>query len=167
MPVQARAARGGRLLVAGQAFAIADRALGRTAAGPLSLKDPRIAGQVAAAIRIGAWERQFYDLDAWVIMPNHVHLLVLPKTPLRAITRWLKGSTARAANRLLGRQNHPFWQDESYDHWVRSQREFDRIVRYIEENPVSAGLVGSAELWRWSSATSNRRTDTSANRIAD
>jgi len=84
MPVQARVTGGGRLLVAGQSFAVADRALGRTAAGPLSLKDPRIAGQVAAAIHIGEWERQFYDLHAWVIMPNHVHLLVLPE---KAFTR--------------------------------------------------------------------------------
>ena len=84
MPVQARVTGGGRLLVAGQSFAVADRALGRTTAGPLSLKDPRIAGQVAAAIHIGEWERQFYDLHAWVIMPNHVHLLVLPE---KAFTR--------------------------------------------------------------------------------
>ena len=46
----------------------------------------------------------------------------------------------------------PFWQDESYDHWVRNRQQRDRMVRYIEDNPVSAGLVASAEQWGWSSA---------------
>lgn len=45
-----------------------------------------------------------------------------------------------------------FWQDESYDHWVRSGEEFERIVRYIEANPVRAGLLERVEDWRWSSA---------------
>jgi REP element-mobilizing transposase RayT len=85
-------------------------------------------------------------------MPNHVDLLILPKAPVPVIMRWLKGSTARRANLLLGRTGQPFWQDESFDHWVRNNTEFDRIVRYIQENPVTAGLVSSAELWLWSSA---------------
>jgi putative transposase len=80
-------------------------------------------------------------------MPNHVHLLILPNIAAAKIMRWLKGSTARKANRLLERTGLPFWQDESYDHWVRNAKEFDRIVGYIDENPVSAGLVS----WPWSS----------------
>ena len=86
-------------------------------------------------------------------MPNHVHLLILPKVPLPEITRWLKGSTARRANQLLERTGRSFWQDESYDHWVRTPRQLDRIISYIEENPVSAGLTASMDLWPWSSAT--------------
>src|ERR1039457_6828064 len=85
-------------------------------------------------------------------MPNHVHLLILPKVAVPEITRWLKGSTARRANQLLMRTGLPFWQHESYDHWVRNTKEFDRIIGYIEDTPVSAGLVGSLELWPWSSA---------------
>ena len=46
----------------------------------------------------------------------------------------------------------PFWQEESYDHLVRNQREFEKIRCYIEENPVRAGLVGDASQYRWSSA---------------
>jgi hypothetical protein len=53
---------------------------------------------------------------------------------------------------LLGHTGRPFWQDESYDHWARNRHELDRIVGYVEENPVSAGLVGSTELWPFSSA---------------
>jgi REP element-mobilizing transposase RayT len=86
-------------------------------------------------------------------MPNHVHVLILPHVALPQITHWIKGTTAREANRLLGRTGELFWQDESFDHWVRNEREFHRIVAYIEENPVSAGLVATAEDWPWSSAT--------------
>ena len=136
----------------GHAFIAKDRALERDSAGPLWLKDPRLADLVAQTIQIGEDERQFYELRAWTVMPNHVHLLLLPKAPIPVILRWLKGSTARRANQLLGRTGQPFWQDESYDHWVRNRRELDRIVRYIEENPVSAGLVSPGEVWPWSSA---------------
>jgi len=116
----------------------ADRALDRNAAGPVWLKDPRIARLAMDTIEAGEGERGFYELCAWVIMPNHVHLLTLPEVPVPVITRWLKGSTARRANQLLGRTGQPFWQDESYDHWVRNRKELDRIIGYIEENPVSA-----------------------------
>jgi REP element-mobilizing transposase RayT len=136
----------------GQAFAAADRALHRNRSGPLWLKEPRIAKLVVETIVAGERERGFYELSAWVVMPNHVHLLILPRVAVPEITRWLKGSTARRANQLLGRTGLPFWQDESYDHWVRNTKEFDRITGYIEENPVTAGLVVSMELWPWSSA---------------
>jgi putative transposase len=64
----------------------------------------------------------------------------------------LKGFTAHEANRILGLSGQPFWQDESYDHLVRSDAEFERIRAYIENNPVKAGLVAAAESWQWSSA---------------
>jgi REP element-mobilizing transposase RayT len=137
---------------AGHAFVARDRALDGQSCGPLWLKEPRIADLVAEAIQIGARERLYYELRAWTVMPNHVHLLILPKVPVPVLMRWLKGSTARKANQLLRRTGQPFWQDESYDHYVRGRRELDRVIDYIEGNPVSAGLVGSAELWRWSSA---------------
>ena len=64
----------------------------------------------------------------------------------------LKGFTARKANVILGRTGQPFWQDESFDHWVRDEVEFARVVSYIERNPVTAGLVKDPGDWRWSSA---------------
>ena len=85
-------------------------------------------------------------------MANHVHVLVTPHVDLSTMMHSLKGFSAREANRLLGRTGEPFWQGESYDHWVRDQREFDRVGRYIENNPVSAGLVLKPEDYRWSSA---------------
>jgi REP element-mobilizing transposase RayT len=79
-------------------------------------------------------------------------MLLTPHQPLPVITRWLKGSTAREANRLLQRTGKPFWRDESFDRLVRNGDEFRRTARYIEYNPVSAGFVDSADDWRWSSA---------------
>ena len=53
---------------------------------------------------------------------------------------------------VMGTHGTPFWQDESYDRVVRSDVDFERIRRYIEQNPVAAGLVASAAEFRWSSA---------------
>ena len=65
----------------------------------------------------------------------------------------LKGYSAYQANRVLGRAGEPFWQRESYDHWVRNQEERQRIASsYIENNPVKAGVIAQAEDYRWSSA---------------
>jgi hypothetical protein len=64
----------------------------------------------------------------------------------------LKGFTAHQANQVLGTRGQAFWQDESDDHQVRSAAEFDRICAYIEENPVTAGLVTAAQHFSWSSA---------------
>jgi REP element-mobilizing transposase RayT len=86
-------------------------------------------------------------------MANHVHVLVTPKV---AATKWLgplKGFTSHQANAVLNSHGKPFWQEESYDHLVRSKKEFDRIQAYIENNPVKAGLVTAPELFPYSSAT--------------
>jgi putative transposase len=136
----------------GHAFAAGDRVLDRRTSGPLWLRDSRIADLVSRAILIGDGERHFYHLGAWVVMPNHVHLLILPRVPVPVLMRWLKGSMARSANRILGRTGQPFWQDESYDHYLRSSAQIERTIAYIEQNAVSAGLVCSAECWPWSSA---------------
>jgi hypothetical protein len=74
--------------------------------------------------------------------------LVAPSHLLKS----LKGATARESNRLLNRTGEQFWQRESYDHSVRDQREWDRIARYIERNPMKAGLVSRIEDYQWSSA---------------
>lgn len=93
-----------------------------------------------------------YRLHAWVVMANHVHLLVTPEIAPARLIASLKGTTARAANKVLGRTGEPFWQAECYDHWVRDEKEFRRIWSYIEGNPVKAGLVSDATAFHWSSA---------------
>jgi putative transposase len=79
-------------------------------------------------------------------MANHVHILIYPEATLSRITKAIKSLSAHQANAILGRSGHRFWQDESYDHWVRDPRELENIVRYIEKNPVAAGLVKSRRL---------------------
>jgi REP element-mobilizing transposase RayT len=91
-------------------------------------------------------------LRGWVVTPNHVHLLILPRASVAVLMRWLKASTARNANRILGRTGQPFWQDESCDHYLRNSNQVLRTIAYIEENPVSAGLAHCAEAWRWPSS---------------
>jgi putative transposase len=138
-------------LTSGKAFVAMDRLLDQGATGPRYLQREDIASAVVAAIHEG--ERlQRYQLHAFVVMPNHVHILV---TPSVKATQWLgplKGFTAHECNKLLGQSGH-FWQDESYDHLVRNEKEFFRIQAYIEENPVKAGLVAAASEFSWSSAT--------------
>lgn len=93
-----------------------------------------------------------YDLLAFVVMPNHVHLLIDPRVPLPKITQQIKGVSSRRANALLHRTGQPFWQDESFDRWVRSPKEKSNIIRYIEFNPVRANLAPEPHLFRFSSA---------------
>ena len=125
--------------------------------GPRWLKDPRIAQVVVDALRYGESVRQAYELIAWVMMPNHVHLVIRPRTHLAEIMRWLKASTGNRANRIVGRSDAPFWMREYYDHWVRSENELWSIIDYVERNPVTAGLALEPEAWLWSSAGDRRR----------
>lgn len=141
----------------GQRFHAIDRRLDRCIDGPLWLKDPRIAGHLVSTIQKGEQELSAYALHAFIVMPNHVYMLISPMVPLARITKGLKGSTARFANRCLGMRGKHFWQDESFDHCVRSPEQFEKIAHYIENNAYSAGLVSCAELWPWSSASSRKR----------
>lgn len=120
--------------------------------GPAWLQDPRIAGVVSQALKHGETARRLYALHAWVIMPNHVHAIMEPRIALPDIMRWLKGRTSRVANRILGRTGKPFWQDESFDHWIRAGEELRKLIAYVEGNPVKAGLVEVPEDWPWTSA---------------
>ena len=135
----------------GKAFVLMDRLLDSAAAGPRHLSDPQIASLVVGCLRDGQRKFDRYEMHSFVVMPNHVHLLVTPKVPA---TKWLgplKGFSAHEANRILGLTGRPFWQNESFDHLVRSG-EFERIRSYIENNPVKAGLAAEPSDFEWSSA---------------
>ena len=120
--------------------------------GAVYLRQPPIANMIVEAIRHNADVLSHYSHHAFVVMPNHVHVLLTPAVPLPQLTRSLKCITSKRANAMLGLTGRPFWQDESYDHLVRSLTEFGKIRKYIEENPVRAGLVAQASDYRWSSA---------------
>ena len=136
-------------LLSGTAFECMDRLLDEERAGPTYLRMPAVTKVVIASIGKGA--PGDYLLHTWVVMTNHVHLLVTPNIDPAVALRRLKGASARAANQLLGLTGQPFWQDESYDHLVRSQAEFERIEGYILQNPVRAGLARVEEAYPWSS----------------
>ncbi len=137
-------------VTSGQAFVSMDRLLDQARCGPTFLKQPAIAELVLASIQHGSKLRH-YDLHSWVIMPNHVHLLLTPLISLSRLLNSLKSATARRANLILQRTGQPFWQDESYDRLVRHRDEFQRIRNYIENNPVTAELVRTPEQYPWSS----------------
>ncbi len=96
-----------------------------------------------------------YKLHAAVVMADHVHLLL---TPLRDDQGWpfrvaeilklIRGISARSVNRLL-KASGPVWQDESFDHVLRSEESQEEKCEYIRQNPVRKGLVVKPEDYRW------------------
>jgi len=138
-------------LTSGQAFACIDRYLDKAICGPSWLRLPEIATVVVDSLHYHESELRQYILHAYVVMPNHVHILITPVVSVPKIMKSLKAFTAREANAILNRTGLPFWQREFYDHWVR-EGEFDRIARYIAQNPVKAGLATEPHLYPWSSA---------------
>jgi len=129
-----------------------DRILDDALSGPRYFVRPQIAEIVVEAIAYRDQHLRHYQLHAFVVMANHVHLLATPLVEPSKLMHSLKRFTAGKANRTLGLVGQPFWQDESYDRLVRNEQEFQRIVNYIEMNPVKAGLVAKPEDFPWSSA---------------
>jgi len=120
--------------------------------GGCFLERAAIADLVADALRFFADER--YRLDAWVVMPNHVHAVLwpVPNQTLSGIVQSWKRFTAREANKLLNRTGGTFWQPEAFDHWIRNEVEHARCCGYVTDNPVKAGLCAAPGDWKWSSA---------------
>lgn len=145
-------------LTSGQAFVAMDRILDPAETGPRYLAMAAIAHMVIEAIRNRERELKHYELHAFVLMANHLHLLITPTMDFSKIMHSLKRYTAAEANRILGRTGQRFWQDESYDRLVRDGAEFDRIRHYIENNPVKAGIVSTPEDYVWSSARRDRQS---------
>ncbi len=139
-------------LTDGEKFVRIDQLLDAARRGPLWLKNPRVAEELCKVIEYGSESGlKRFHLHEYVVMPNHVHVLLTPVDELSKITQGIKGTSAREANLILSRVGQAFWQDESYDHFCRDVREFDNIREYIAFNPVRAGLVGQPEEWPWSS----------------
>src|ERR1035437_2674764 len=118
--------------------------------GECHLRRPEIAALVQENLLRFDGER--YRLLAWVVMPNHVHALIETlQTPLAEILHSWKSFTAKAANHLLEREGE-FWQAEYFDRYIRDEDHFGKAARYIEKNPVKAGLAKSPEEWPFGSA---------------
>jgi len=82
-----------------------------------------------------------HDLGDFVIMPNHVHLLLRPRisSQLQSLLRPIKGVSARNINVVTGNTG-ALWQGESFDHIVRSLEQLKRLQEYMRNNPIKAGL---------------------------
>ncbi len=127
---------------------------------PRWLAEERIAQIVVNELHALDGER--YALIAYCIMPNHVHMVIdtakhrfkpahhgpTVPYPLTDTLKLLKGRTARYCNQALGRSGK-FWHHESYDHVVRDEKEYERIIWYVLNNPVKAGLVRNWEDWKF------------------
>src|SRR5438552_9696601 len=105
--------------------------------GACLMRDARIADLVTNALAY--FDEVRYLLFAWSVMPNHVHVVFNAYEPVDAILHSWKSFTAKEANRILAREGS-FWQEDYFDHTVRNPEEFRRIVRYVVENPLNAGL---------------------------
>ncbi len=116
--------------------------------GECWLRRPDIASLVQNAL-IYHHDRS-YDLHAWVIMPNHGHVLAtqLPGKHLPDILHSIKSYTATTANKILSRRG-AFWQHESFDRYIRNYKHYANVIEYIENNPVKAGLCERKEDWQW------------------
>jgi putative transposase len=130
------------------------------------LKNPKIAQLLAN--KIHSFDSIRYKLICYCIMPNHVHLVIdtsginlinksnkhgaSRKYPLTETLRLIKGSSARLCNISLNRIGQ-FWQHESYDHYIRNEEEFNKIIRYVLSNPIRAGLVNNWIDWQFTYLT--------------
>jgi putative transposase len=140
-------------------FQRVDAVLDSVEYGEKHLENPQVAQIVAN--KIHQYDNEYYDLLAFCIMPNHVHLLFdlnlqSEKIPIEEevtdknykqiydIMHLIKGGSAYEANKILNRSGR-LWQVESYDRYVRNIREFQNIVMYVANNPKKAGLVNH---WR-------------------
>jgi REP element-mobilizing transposase RayT len=116
--------------------------------GACWMKEERIAGIVANALK--HFEDERYDLLAWCVMPNHVHVVVRPREGLELadILHSWKSFSAKEANKVLGRKGE-LWQAEYYDHLIRDEKDFEHCVEYVLRNPEAARLKG----WKWVGGT--------------
>ena len=147
-----------------------DHQLDKQPFGGCALKKPVIAEIVANHLL--KYDNDRYELIAYCIMPNHVHMLInteiqitdyveingrklpflvdeIPEnfTELHEIMRRIKGASAYSCNQELGKKGR-FWQRDSYDHYIRNEKEWTNIFWYILNNPVKAKLVNNWEDWK-------------------
>jgi len=134
-------------------FAKWDDELHKSQSGPFWLKEDNVAEIVANAIHYH--EGEWFDVEAYCIMPNHVHLVLTPYESsqiadysLTKIMHNIRRNSANHANKVLGRTGS-FWQHENYDHFARDESELERIIKYVLYNPVKANLVKEQQDWKW------------------
>lgn len=129
--------------------------------GECLLRDDRIAQIVQDTLLFNHQKK--YEMICWCIMPNHVHTLIAPVEgmSLSEIMYDWKSYTTHAINKALNRKGK-VWMMEYFDRFIRDNDHFQKVVNYIHNNPVKAGLVADPTEWRWSSAGSGSQVNTPA-----
>jgi len=124
--------------------------------GQAFLAQAEVAGLVQSALLHFDGER--YALLSWVIMSNHVHVVVVPTPPhdLTGIVHSWKSWTAHEANKILGREG-AFWAPDYFDRFIRNEKHLLSAIQYVEMNPVKVGLCEFPDQWHWSSACTQRQ----------
>lgn len=119
--------------------------------GACLLRDPAHARTVQDALL--HFDGQRYRLLAWVVMPNHVPVLIetQPMHPLPEVVQVWKSFTAKVINQAMGRQGM-LWQREYFDRYIRDETHLQAVIDYIDNNPIQAGLVAVASDWPFGSA---------------
>lgn len=133
--------------------------------GSCILNQPSIANIIIE--RLKQYDGQYYDLKTYCIMPNHVHFLAdfsrqlvdkdnfwldeteLNYVQLNRVMQYIKGGSARYINLHRNIVGQKVWAKDSYDHYVRNEKEYNNIIHYIRENPVKAGLVKNVKDWNY------------------
>jgi REP element-mobilizing transposase RayT len=145
--------------IQGQIFKKYEGLLDQAGSGPTWLKEKNVAGVVQNSLHF--YDSKAYDLYAYCVMPNHVHVVfkhlgdneeINELNDVYSITKILhsiKSYTALECNKVLNRAG-AFWQSESYDRVIRDQDELENTIRYTLHNPVKAGLVERWEEWSYS-----------------
>lgn len=139
-----------------------DQYLDHKSYGECYLKNERVAQIVAD--RMHKFDKEYYVLEAYTIMPNHVHLLIDTSLQLQnidegienesnyiqldKIMHLIKGGSAFEANKILKRKG-TFWMKDSYDHYIRNEKDWENTIDYIVNNPVKAGLVDNWKDWKF------------------
>jgi|AntRauTorckE5430_2_1112549.scaffolds.fasta_scaffold03017_3 REP element-mobilizing transposase RayT len=143
-----------------------EKALDKNPIGKCILNQPKVAEIVAQKLK--QYDDKYYSLIAYCIMPNHVHFLAnferqlldknkfqlnheeLNYKQLSKIMQYIKGGSAREINLHLNNTGNSVWAKDSYDHFIRNDKEFKNVINYILKNPVKAGFVESTDDWKYS-----------------
>ncbi len=103
--------------------------------------------------------QQWYYLLSFVIMPDHIHLIIIPETKdISECMKSIKGFSAKQINEVLNRKGS-IWQSGFYDYLLDSEDKVLSRIKYIEDNPVRKGIVKHSEDYNWSSARYRDKTD--------
>jgi len=104
------------------------------------------------------WDTKRIDLDSAVVMPDHTHAIfrIIDGSALGAIMHSIKSFSSKQVNKILGRKG-PLWHEESFDHIIRHEAEWEEKTEYVRQNPVKRGLVRKPEEYRWVYQKSHRQ----------